>query len=95
VSGQSEYARQRVKHFVDTLSRAERMLVILRHELYEDSWNEMLADMKARLAGEPYVFKLADRIEDDMDRIEKLRNFEARWAVDLADYISLFRTDDA
>ena len=93
--GKTEYARQRVKHFADTLDKAEKMLVILRHELYEDSWDEMLADMKARLAGGPFVFKLTDRIEDDIERIEKLRNFEARWSVDLAECVSLFRNDDA
>lgn len=93
--GKTEYAKKRVKQFTDTLGKAEQMLVILRHELYEDSWDEMLADMKARLSGGPFVFKLTDRIEEDIERIEKLRDFEARWAVDLAKHISLFRNEDA
>lgn len=92
--GKGEYARQRAKHFVETLDKAEQMLVILRHELYDDSWDEMLADMKSRLVGGPFVFKLANRIEDDIERIEKLRNFEARWSVDLAEHVTLFMKDD-
>jgi len=95
VPGKSEYASRRTKQFVETLDKAEQMLVILRHELYEDSWDEMLADMKSRLSGGPFVFKLANRIEDDIERIEKLRSFEARWGVDLAEHVSLFSMDDA
>ena len=67
----------------------ERMLVILRQELYEGSWDEMVADLKARLGGKPYIFKLASRIEDDLVRIEKLREFEADASVDLSKFIKL------
>jgi hypothetical protein len=52
------------------------MLVALRDELYGGSWDRMERDLRDRLEGNPYVFKLADRIEEDIERIEKLRRYE-------------------
>lgn len=82
-------AARPVQWFLDSLSGEERLLVILKRELYEGSWDEMVADLKARLAGRPYIFKLAHRIEDDLERIERLRAFEVQRGVDLSDYIRL------
>ncbi len=65
------------------------MLVVLKRELYEGSWDEMAADLQARLAGKPYIFKLAHRIEDDLGRIDRLRAIEQRYGVDLSDYVKL------
>lgn len=65
------------------------MLVVLKRELYEGSWDEMTADLKARLEGRPYIFKLAHRIADDLERIERLREFERRNRIDLSDYVKL------
>jgi len=79
----------KVRQFVKALASEERMLVVLKRELYEGSWDEMTADLKARLDGRPYIFKLAHRIADDLDRIERLREFERRLEVDLADYVKL------
>jgi hypothetical protein len=67
----------------------ERMLVLLKRELYEGSWDEMVADLKARLENRPYIFKLAHRITDDLERIGRLREFEKRNRVDLSDYVQL------
>jgi len=65
------------------------MLIVLQRELYEGSWDEMLADLKARLEGGPYIFKLAHRISDDMERIERLRAFERDHQVELGEYVDL------
>lgn len=65
------------------------MLVILKAELYEGSWDEMVADLEARLDGGPYIFKLADRIHDDLARIDRLRQFEQAHGVDLGEYVEL------
>jgi len=65
------------------------MLVVLKAELYEGSWDEMEADLKARLDGGPYIFKLAHRITDDLDRIRRLRAFEESCGVNLGDYVQL------
>ncbi len=69
------------------MTSEQRMLVVLKRELYEGSWDEMVADLKARLEGRPYIFKLAHRIVDDLERIERLRSFEAKYGIDLSDYV--------
>ena len=38
---------------------------------------------------EPYIFKLVNRIEDDIERIEQMRQFETEHNIDLADYVDL------
>jgi hypothetical protein len=82
-------ANDEVRRFVESMTREERMLVVLKHELYEGSWEEMAADLKARLAGRPYIFKLAHRITDDLERIGRLRDFEQRFGVDLTDHVKM------
>lgn len=69
------------------LAAEEKVLVIIRDELYGGNWDEMLEDLKARLAGRPYVIKLASRIEDDMARITRLRAIEQEERINLADYV--------
>jgi hypothetical protein len=69
------------------LAAEEKVLVIIRDELYGGNWEEMLEDLKARLAGRPYVVKLASRIEDDITRINRLRALEHEEGINLADYI--------
>lgn len=59
----------------------------IRDELYGGLWDEMVKDLEARLQAKPYVFKLATRIEDDIVRIRKLREFEQRYQVNLKDYV--------
>lgn len=80
---------EQVRRFVQGLSREERMLVVLKRELYEGSWDEMTADLQARLEGRPYIFKLAHRITEDLERIDRLRQFEQKRHVDLSDYVQL------
>ena len=76
-----------VRRFIEQLSREEDMLIILKVELYEGNWASMLEDLRNRLAGRPHIFKLADRITEDIDRIEKLQSFEQKHQVDLSDYV--------
>lgn len=76
-----------VRRFVEQLSSEEKMLIILKVELYEGNWASMLEDLRNRLAGRPHIFKLADRITEDIDRIEKLESFEQSHQVDLSDYV--------
>ena len=35
--------------YLSSISRQERTLVVLRDELYEGSWNEMVCDLLARV----------------------------------------------
>ena len=82
-------AEESIRRFVEGMTSEERMLVVLKRELYEGSWEEMATDLKARLEGRPYIFKLAHRIADDLDRIERLRRFERSCDVDLSDYVQM------
>lgn len=85
----AEEPRQCVRDFIERLIPEERMLVILKRELYEGDWDEMVADLQARLEGRPYIYRLANRIEDDLERIGRLRGFEDAQGVDLSKYIDL------
>ena len=78
-----------VHGFLESLTEEEVMLVVLKRELYDGSWDEMVADLKARLEGGPYIFKLAHRITDDLARIDRLRSFERDRSVDLGDFVQL------
>ena len=80
-------ADERARQFVSGLSGEEIMLLRLRDDLYEGRWDAMLADLNDRLQGKPYVFKLAHRIQDDIERIERLHRFERQYNVNLAKYI--------
>jgi len=78
-----------VSDFVDSLSDEHRMLVVLKAQLYDGIWEPMLDDLRNRLRGKPYIFKLVNRIKDDIERIEQMRKFEKEHNIDLADYVEL------
>ena len=77
-----------VGEFVAQLTQEERMLLQLKTELYDGSWKAMQQDLSNRLEGKPYIFKLANRIRDDISRIESLQNFEKMHQVSLSEYVS-------
>ncbi|MBW8002319.1 MAG: hypothetical protein FVQ80_09910 [Planctomycetes bacterium] len=78
-----------ISDFVATLSEESKMLVVLKRQLYGGTWEPMLEDLQNRLSGSPYIFKLANRIQDDIKRIEELLEFERVKNVDLADYVEM------
>ena len=78
-----------VSDFINSLSEEHRMLVILKAQLYDGIWEPMLDDLQNRLSGKPYIFKLANRIQDDIRRIEEMQEFESEHDIDLADYIKV------
>jgi len=84
-----EQSRWEFLRFVAGLTSEERVLVVLKHELYEGNWDEMLLDLRARLEGRPYIFKLVNRIEDDIDRIDRMKAFEDKYDTDLCEYVTL------
>ncbi len=87
-SSQTSVSKE-ISDYVDRLSNEHRMLVILKAQLYDGTWESMLDDLKNRLTGKPYIFKLANRINDDIVRIEELQKFEAKHNIDLADYVKM------
>ena len=73
------------KTYYEGLSEESKMLLVLRDELYMGSWDKMVEDLKNRLKGRPYIFKLVNRIEEDLERIETLRSYEGKHKVNLRD----------
>ncbi|MBL7214351.1 MAG: hypothetical protein ISS71_01600 [Phycisphaerae bacterium] len=78
-----------VDAFIRGLNDQYRMLVILKSQLYGGRWEPMLEDLQNRLEGKPYIFKLANRIKDDVDRIQEMQTFETEHDIDLADFVKL------
>ncbi len=89
IKGLETSVSKAVGDYVAGLSNEHRMLVILKAQLYDGTWEPMLDDLQNRLAGKPYIFKLANRIKDDIERIEQMQKFEKEYNVDLADYVEL------
>jgi hypothetical protein len=85
--GSEKSASDHAKQFVAGLTEEDIMLLRLRDELYDGRWESMLADLRDRLQGKPYVFRLAHPIQEDIDRIERLSRFERQHNVNLAAYI--------
>jgi hypothetical protein len=80
--------REAVLDYVSRLGEEHKMLVALKAQLYGGSWAPMLDDLRNRLAGKPYIFKLVHRIQDDIGRIEEMQEFEAEHKIDLAEYMN-------
>ena len=78
-----------VAEYVARLSDEHKMLVALKAQLYGGSWEPMLDDLRNRLAGKPYIFKLVHRIQDDIERIEAMQKFENEHDIDLAEHVAL------
>lgn len=74
---------QAIEAWVRALSEPDLTFLLVRDALYDGSWDEVKEDLEARLAGRPYIIKLSSKIEEDLERIERLRGFEERHGVDL------------
>jgi len=70
-----------------SLDPEEEQLLVLRDFLYEGDWEEMLADLRARQSGKPFIFKLKTRIDEDIGRIERIRQYERQHGVNLGQYV--------
>ena len=81
--------KKAVDEYIARLSEEHRMLVVLKSQLYGGSWEPMIDDLKNRLEGKPYIFKLVNRIKDDIERIQEMKTFEEGNHIDLADLIEL------
>jgi hypothetical protein len=76
-----------IADFVKGLSAEHKMLLILKTQLYGGKWEPMFQDLKNRLEDKPYIFKLVNRINDDIERIDQIRQFERQYNVNLSDYV--------
>ncbi|MBI4568058.1 MAG: hypothetical protein HY719_06635 [Planctomycetes bacterium] len=70
--------------FLEGLREEDRLLVLLRDELYGGDWQVMRNELRDRLTGAPHVFRFSDRIEEDLVRITLLESYEKRRQVNLA-----------
>ena len=84
---------EEVEAFCRTLGKIDLTFLAVRDQLYGGSWQEVEDDLHARLSGKPYIFKLATRIEEDLERIECLRSFEQANGVDLRQVASALDLD--
>ncbi|MGD0784456.1 MAG: hypothetical protein ABR969_01400 [Sedimentisphaerales bacterium] len=88
ITEKSEKSRKKtVMEYIKSLSAEHKMLIILKNQLYGGKWEPMYQDLKNRLEGKPYIFKLANRINDDIERIEQMRKFEKENDVDLGEHV--------
>ena len=69
------------------LAPVEKMLVTLRDELYNGSWEKFYGDLGERLKGRPCIYKLAEGIKQDMQKIDYLQKFEIKYKRNLVDYV--------
>ena len=82
------------QEFFSRLSPAEKQLLLLRNELYNGSWDEMEQDLRHRLERKPYIFRLMNRIEEDLSRIKELREYEDRQGIDLGVFLDAGNDDN-
>lgn len=87
VTEEEQQLNSEIREIIQDFTQEERTLIVLREELYDGSWEVMETDLEDRLEGRPYIFKLNNRIEDDLARIEKLREIEEEWEIDLSNHI--------
>lgn len=81
--------------FVESLTREERVLVLLRDQLYDGSWDDLELDLRARKERKPSIFKLNTRIEEDLERIVRLKDFEQARGIDLGALLRFAEADEA
>jgi hypothetical protein len=75
--------------YFHSLPNEARQLLALREILYDGSWEDMISDLVARRDGKPFVFKLQTRIDEDLERIDQLRNYEKTHDVNLGSFVAL------
>lgn len=81
------FLKMKPEDFYKSLCEEETILILFRENLYSGSWEPMERDLIARLEGTPYLFKLINGIEEDLERIEKLKTYEEHNEVNLNRYI--------
>src|ERR1051325_4295410 len=70
--------------FIGRLEPYERVLIDLKDQLYEGSWERILEDLRARMDNKPYIYKLSQTITRDVAAIERMKSYEMRQKVSLS-----------
>lgn len=85
---------EETERYARSLAPADRAFLALRDELYGGAWDDIERDLRARLAGKPYIFRLASKIEEDLERIARLKRFEEEHGVDLREVLRELGLED-
>lgn len=59
-------------------------LINIRNSLYDKSWKAMVKDLKKTLRTKSYIIRFANKIRNDLDRIECLRDLSEEELGDIA-----------
>jgi hypothetical protein len=78
-----------VTNIINALTEQEKVLILCNYELYGGRWDLVTHDLVARLEGRPYIFKLGERIRDDIERVKRLRTIEEENGIRLGDYVEI------
>lgn len=78
-----------VAQIVSALTEQEKVLILCNYELYGGRWDLIMHDLVERLEGRPYIFKLGERIREDIERVKKLQTIEEENGIRLGDYVTI------
>ena len=87
-AGTVQHQKAPCEEFLSGLTREDKLLIMLRDELYGQSWDELEADLRHRTERKPHICDITQRIDEDLARIARLRDCEDRYGVDLATLIA-------
>jgi len=63
-------------------------LINIRNSLYNRSWSKMCRDLRRTLKTKGYIIRLANKIRNDLDRIESLKDLSEDDLTDIATTLS-------
>ncbi|MCX7804447.1 MAG: hypothetical protein N3A38_04570 [Planctomycetota bacterium] len=74
------------EEYVAGIQEHEKVLILVKEELYGGSWARLEADLQARLAGKPYLFKIKTGrvLQRDLEAVRRMRKYEEAKGCDLA-----------
>jgi hypothetical protein len=75
--------------YVSHLSAEHRMLVGAEEPVVWRFLGAHAGRSAESSGGKPYIFKLVNRIQEDIERIEEMKRFEAEYGIDLADCVEM------
>ncbi len=84
-----------LRRFMDRLTPEQKLLLVLKRELYDGEWSQMIVDLENRKNGRPHVLRLANRIEDDLGRIEQMRKLEEHYEVELTSFLEALPDEES
>lgn len=74
--------------FVKQMKEFELVLIDLKEILYEGSWDRITMDLRNARDEKPHVYRLSHAIDRDLKAIERLKAFEEKHHVSLAQLLA-------